>query len=57
MDRFAYANKLSNEEGLMWLDSLSELLDNEELKAVLPKPIIKKLEKHYKNCGFWYNDD
>ena len=56
MDRFAYANNLNNEEGLMWLDYLSELLDNEELKAVLPKPIIEKLQKHYKNWGFWYDD-
>ena len=46
MDRFAYANNLNNEEGLVWLDYLSELLDNEELKAVLPKPIIEKLQKH-----------
>ena len=56
MDRFAYANNLNNEEGLMWLDYLSELLDNEELKEELPKPIIKKLQKHYKNWGFWYDD-
>ena len=56
MDCFAYANKLNNEEGLMSLDYLSELLDNEELKAVLPKSIIEKLKKHYKNWGFWYND-
>lgn len=57
LDRFTYANNLNNEEGLMRLDYLSELLDNEELKAVLPKPIIEKLKKHYKNWGFWYNDD
>mgnify|MGYP004464450073 CR=1 FL=1 len=56
IDRFAYANNLNTEEGLMWLDYLSELLDNEELKAVLPKPIIEKLQKHYKNWGFWYDD-
>lgn len=56
MERFTYANNLNNEEGLMWLDYLSELLDNEELKAELPKPIIEKLQKHYKNWGFWYDD-
>ena len=56
IDRFVYANNLNNEEGLMWLDNLSELLDNEELKAVLPKPIIEKLQKHYKNWGFWYDE-
>lgn len=54
---FSYANNLNNEAGLMWLDYLSELLDNEELKAVLPKSIIEKLEKHYKNWGFWHIDD
>ena len=52
-----YANKLNSKKGLMWLDYLSELLNNKELKAVLPKPIIEELKKHYKNCGFWYNDD
>ena len=52
---FTYANNLNNEEGLMWLDYLSELLDNEELKAILPKPTIEKLKKHYKNWGFWRN--
>ena len=57
IDRFSYADNLNNEEGLMWLDHLSELLDNEELKAVLPKPIVEKLKKHYKNWGFWYTDD
>ncbi len=57
MDRFTYANNLNNEEGMLLLDYLSELLDNEELKEVLPKPIIEKLKKHYKNWGFWYNDD
>ena len=55
IDRFAHANNLDNEEGLVILDYLSELLDNEELKAVLPKHIIEKLQKHYKNWGFWYN--
>lgn len=56
MDRFFYAENLNNEEGLMWLDVLSELLDNEELKAALPKQVIEKLQKHYKNWGFWYNE-
>lgn len=56
MERYVYADSLNNEEGLMWLDHLSELLDNAELKAELPKPIIEVLEKHYKNWGFWYDD-
>lgn len=56
IDLFTYAKNLNNEEGLMWLDYLSELLDNEELKEELPKPIIETLQKHYKNWGFWYSD-
>lgn len=56
MDCFACANTLNNKEGLMWLDYLSELLENEDLRAILPKPIIEKLQKHYKNWGFWYNE-
>ena len=56
VDRFTYARNLNNEEGLMWLDYLSELLDNEGLKEKLPKSIIEKLQKHFKNWGFWYGD-
>ena len=54
--RFAQAKSLDNDEGLMWLDYLSELLDNEELKTLLPKPIIEDLQKHYHNWGFWRKD-
>lgn len=50
------ATSLNNEEGLMWLDYLSELLDNEELTAVLPREIIQKLQEHYQNWGFWYDE-
>lgn len=56
MNRYTYAENLNNKEGLMLLDCLSELLDNEELKVRLPKPITEKLEKHCKNHGFWYNE-
>lgn len=56
MERYAYADSLNNEEGLTWLDYLSELLDNAELKAELPQPIIEVLQKHYKNWGFWYDN-
>lgn len=56
IDLFNYAVDLNNEEGLMWLDYLSELLDNEQLKAELPKEIIEKLQEHYQNWGFWYDD-
>ena len=54
--QFAQAKSLDNDEGQMWLDYLSELLDNEDLKAVLPKPIIEDLQKHYHNWGFWRKD-
>ena len=56
IDRCNYAMNLNNEEGLMWLDCLSELLDNEALKAELPKEMIEKLQKHYHNWGAWYED-
>ena len=56
VDRFVYVNKMKNEEGLIWLDYLSELLDNGELKSELSESIIEKLQKHYKNWGFWYEN-
>lgn len=56
INRFTYAVNLNNEEGWMWLDYLSELLDNEQLKSELPKEIIEKLQEHYKNWGFWYDE-
>ena len=46
IDCFTYARNQNNEEGMMWLDYLSELLDNEELKSELPKQIIEILQKH-----------
>lgn len=53
---FDYAINLNNEEGLMWLDYLSELLDNEQLKEELPEEIIKRLQEHYHSWGFWRDD-
>ena len=47
MDRFLYASNSNNDEGLMWMDYSSELLDNEELKKELPRTVIEKLQK---NC-------
>lgn len=52
----ANATKLSNEEGLRWLDYLSELLDNEKLKVELPRETVEKLQKHYHNWAAWCND-
>lgn len=56
-DCFARADNLNNNEGLIWLDYLSELLDNKELKAQLPKEISEKLQAHYRNWGAWYNNE
>jgi len=43
----------NNDEGLRWIDYLSELLDNKQLKAELPNGILEILQKHYKNWGEW----
>lgn len=50
------AIKMNNEEGLMWLDYLSELLDNKELRAILPEETLQVLEKHYHNWAWWYKE-
>lgn len=46
----------NNEEGLMWLDNLSALLANEELKKELPAEILEILQKHYDNPVWWYEE-
>ncbi len=56
IESFISASQLKDEEGLRWLDYLSELLDNAELKEELPKSIVERLDKHYKNWGFWYQE-
>ncbi len=38
---------------IKWLDNLSELLANEELKEKLPVEILEILQKHYDNPGWW----
>ena len=43
IDCVTYAINMNDNEGLMWLDYLSELLDNEQLKERLPKEIAEKL--------------
>lgn len=52
----AKAQKMPKEEGLRWLDYLSELLDNKQLKVELPKEILEKLQDHYRNWGAWYDE-
>ena len=49
-------NSHDEEEGMMWLDYLSELLDNKELKKELPEEILNILEKHYNHWGYWRNE-
>ena len=47
---------MSNEEGLRWLDYLSELLDNSELISCLSCDTLILLKKHYKNWASWYSE-
>ena len=53
VERYDYAVNLNNEEGLSIIDGISELLDNEELKAKLPNDMVEVLQKHYKNWYWW----
>ena len=53
---FSQAVGYCNDDGLAWLDYLSELLDNEELKAELPQDVIEKMQIHYHNWGAWRNN-
>ncbi len=41
------------DENILWLCALSELLDNEKLKAALPTEILEILQNHYHNWGSW----
>lgn len=50
------SNTMYNNEGLMWRDYLSELLDNSELVSILPEEIFSLLKKHYHNWGNWYSE-
>lgn len=50
------SNKMYSDEGLMWRDYLSELLDNSELVSALPKEILNLLKKHYHNWGSWCSE-
>lgn len=50
------ANKMSDNEGFMWQDYLSELLDNSVLAANLSEEILTLLKKHYHNWGRWYSE-
>ena len=56
IDSVVRAINSHDEEGMMWLDYLSELLDNKELKEELPEEILNMLEKHYNHWGYWRNE-
>lgn len=56
IDSVARAINSHDDEGMMWLDYLSELLDNKELKKELPEEILNILEKHYNHWGYWRNE-
>ena len=50
------SNRMSNNEGLMWRDYLSELLDNRVLVSNLSEEALAILKKHYHNWGGWYSE-
>ncbi len=50
------SNKMSDNEGLMWQDYLSELLDNSVLVSNLSEEMLTLLKKHYHNWGSWYSE-
>lgn len=56
IDSVVRAINSHDEEGMMWLDYLSELLDNKELKEELSEEILNILEKHYNNWGYWHSE-
>lgn len=52
----ASSSKMPEKEGLMWLDYLSELLDNRTLAPNLSEKVLALLENHYHNWGRWYSE-
>lgn len=50
----ADSKKMPREYGLMWLDYLSELLDNVVIINKLSNKTVVLLQKHYHNWTFWY---
>lgn len=56
IDSVVRAINSHDEEDMMWLDYLSELLDNKELKEELPEEILNILEKHDNHWGYWRNE-
>lgn len=56
IDSVVRAINSHDEEDMMWLDYLSELLDNKELKKELPEEILNILEKHDNHWGYWRSE-
>lgn len=52
----ADAQKMPQEYGLMWLDYLSELLDNTVIANKLSCKTAALLQEHYHNWTFWYEE-
>ncbi len=52
----ADSQKMSREFGLMWLDYLSELLDNTVIASKLSHETVVLLQRHYHNWAFWYKE-
>ena len=53
----AEALEMPGEDGLIWLDYLSELLDNKLLVSGLSESSLRLLKAHYKNWAAWYDDE
>lgn len=56
LDSYNQAVEMNNDDGMQWIDYLSDLLDNDDLKIRLPEDIVADLQKHYKNWGYWYEE-
>lgn len=56
IDSVVRAINSHDEEDMMWLDYLSELLGNKELKEELPEEILNILEKHDNHWGYWRSE-
>ncbi len=50
------SNKMPKDECLMWIDYLSELLDNKVIVANLSGDSLTLLKKHYHNWGSWRSE-
>ena len=49
-------DRVSAWEDRLWLDFVSWLIENDDLKATLPHETLEILQKHYDNPGWWYEE-